>query len=323
MAAGDTARRVTAADIARSLGISRATVGFVLNDTPGQTISARTRERVLAEARRLGYRPHSAARALATGQTRIILLVLPDWPIEYSLGTHLDEASLTLDEAGYSLVTWTPHATGRARPLWETLQPDVVMSLVPFTEEQAETIRRSGAEVVTHAANSPALEYSQGPALQVEHLAERGHRKVAFAATSDPRLRELCEQRSALAAATAARLGIRLEQIVVRDEDVARVVQRWRARGVTAVAAYNDTIAALVVGGALRQGIAVPGGLAVIGHDESPIARMMVPSLSTVHVDTAGLGRYVAALALHAATGAPAPQAGPETRARLIARESS
>ena len=49
-------RRVTAADVARSLGISRATVGFVLNNTQGQTISAATRERVLAEAERLSAR---------------------------------------------------------------------------------------------------------------------------------------------------------------------------------------------------------------------------------------------------------------------------
>ena len=62
-------KRVTAADVARSLGLSRATVGFVLNDTPGQTIPPATRERVLTEAARLGYRPHSAARALASGRS--------------------------------------------------------------------------------------------------------------------------------------------------------------------------------------------------------------------------------------------------------------
>src|SRR6187399_2916197 len=62
-------KRVTAADIARSLGISRATVGFVLNETPGQTISAATRDRVLAEAKRLGYRPNNAARA---GRSRLL-----------------------------------------------------------------------------------------------------------------------------------------------------------------------------------------------------------------------------------------------------------
>lgn len=125
-------RRVTASDIARSLGISRATVGFVLNDTPGQTISEATRVRVLDEAKRLGYRPHTAARALASGRTRIVLLVLPDWPLDFRLRRNIEEASLALDEAGYALITYTPHPTGQSRPLWETLQPDVVISMTEF-----------------------------------------------------------------------------------------------------------------------------------------------------------------------------------------------
>ena len=141
-----TAKRVTAADVARSLGISRATVGFVLNDTPGQTISEATRARVLDEAKRLGYRANTAARALASGRSRIILLVLPDWPLDYAMRTHLDEASLALDEAGYALVTMTPHPGGQAQPLWETLRPDVVMGMTPFTVDQLDSIRRSGVE---------------------------------------------------------------------------------------------------------------------------------------------------------------------------------
>ena len=59
-------KRVTAADIARALGISRATVGFVLNSTPGQTISAATRARVLEEARLQGYQPHRACAFLTS-----------------------------------------------------------------------------------------------------------------------------------------------------------------------------------------------------------------------------------------------------------------
>ena len=77
------------------------------------------------EAKRLGYRANTAARALASGRTRIILLVLPDWPLDYSMRSHLAEASLVLDQAGYSLVTMTPHPGGQAQPLWETLRPDV------------------------------------------------------------------------------------------------------------------------------------------------------------------------------------------------------
>jgi DNA-binding LacI/PurR family transcriptional regulator len=317
---------VTAADVARSLGLSRATVGFVLNNTPGQTISAATRDRVLAEAARLGYRPHLAARTLASGQSRIVLLVLPDWPLDYAMRAHLDEASLALDEAGYSLVTMTPHAGGRARPLWETLQPDLVMGMVPFDAEQAELIRASGTPMVSPEITPTLgadLDYDRGPELQVSHLVERGHRRLVFATTGDPRLAALAEERRSLASATAAAAGVDLRVAVVDEHDVARLVAEWVAGGVTAVAAYNDDIAALVVSAAVRSGIDVPRTLAVVGHDDTPIARLMVPALSSIHVDAAGLGRYFAALALHAIEGAPAPVAPPIARAALVVREST
>ncbi len=319
-------RRVTAADIARSLGISRATVGFVLNDTQGQTISAGTRERVLAEAARLGYRPHLAARTLASGQSKIVLLVLPDWPIDYAMRAHIDEASLALDQAGYSLVTMTPHAGGQARPLWETLQPDLVLGMVPFTAEQAAAISASGTPVISpELAPSELgadLEYSRGPQLQIQHLVDRGHARIVFATTDDPRLQSLATDRIALAAATAAQFGLHLQVDILHESTAPALVNEWLSHGITGVAAYNDDIAALVLGAALRQGVNIPDQLAVIGHDDTPLAQRFVPSISTIHLDAAGLGRYFAELALHAIEGRPAPIAAPTTRATLVRRES-
>ena len=59
--------RVTITDVAAASGVSRATVSFVLRDSPGQSISAPTRERVRQAARDLGYVPHGIARALREG----------------------------------------------------------------------------------------------------------------------------------------------------------------------------------------------------------------------------------------------------------------
>jgi DNA-binding LacI/PurR family transcriptional regulator len=200
-----------------------------------------------------------------------------------------------------------------------------------------DVIERSGAKVVTSLESDPdsdpdsdsdsdsdrdePLGYSRGPELQVRHLVERGHRRLAFAGTADPRLSGLADQRAALAMATAADAGVEFE--VARPAPAADAARDWIERGVTGIVAYNDDIAASIVGAARRQGLDVPGALAVVGHDDAPIAKLMVPSLTTVHVDTAGLGRYFAALALHAATGSPGPTAGPETRATLVVRESA
>jgi DNA-binding LacI/PurR family transcriptional regulator len=328
----ETLKRVTAADVARALGISRATVGFVLNNTPGQTISPATRERVLAEAKRLGYRPHTAARALRSGQSRIVLLILPEWPMDYSMRTHLDEASLVLDRAGYSLVTMTPHPGGQAQPLWETLRPDVVLGMAPLPRKTVSDIRDSGVQhviavVLEDEAEAAAddLRYIEGPRIQVEHLLERGRTTLAFAGSADPRIEDLVRTRRALAGRT---LLERTGSGFAADADIdpinaAQVVEAWLAHGIDGVVAYNDDIAALVAGAVIRSGHAVPGDVAVIGHDDSPLASLFVPSLTSVRIDTAGLGRYVAELALSAVIDTPKPEAGPETEAQLVIREST
>lgn len=324
-------KRVTAADVARSLGLSRATVGFVLNDTVGQTIPEATRERVKAEAARLGYRPHNAARALASGHSNIVLLVVPDWPYGHSLRAHLDEASLALDQAGYSLVTMTPHPGGQARPLWETLNPDVVMSMAPLPPELVKQLRRAGvphvitAEPTTRTADDPG--YTAGPRLQVEHLLERGRSRLAFAGSADGRLAGLVEERRSFAEQTHLRLtGTPL--VAAADVDassVATAVDAWLAAGVDGVIAYNDEVAALVAGAALRAGVGVGGGgrLAVIGHDDSPLAELFVPSLTSVHVDITGLGRGLAALALSAVNDTPPPAITSDTEVHIVQREST
>lgn len=331
MALPTTTKRVTAADVARSLGLSRATVGFVLNDTPGQTIPEATRARVLAEARRLGYRANTAARALATGRSRIILLVLPDWPLDYSMRSHLDEASLALDEAGYSLVTMTPHPGGQAQPLWETLRPEVVIGMTPFDAERLEDIRASGVRHVIppvpagEIGASAELGFADGPRLQVEHLLHTGRTRLAFAATPDPRVTDLVAERRELASRTLrdhSGAGFHADA-AVSPADAQQVVHDWHTRGIDGVVAYNDDIAALVLGAALRMGVDVPRDLGIIGHDDTPVASLLVPSLSSVRIDTAGLGRYLAELALSAANDAAPPTAGPEADAILIRRETT
>ena len=69
-------KRVTSHDVAKLAGVSRTTVSFVLNGVRTAQISEKTKQRVLDAAQHLGYRPHAAARSLATSQTHTIGLVL-------------------------------------------------------------------------------------------------------------------------------------------------------------------------------------------------------------------------------------------------------
>jgi DNA-binding LacI/PurR family transcriptional regulator len=325
---GGTTRRVTAADIAQAVGVSRATVGFVLNNTPGQKISEGTRERVLAAAARLGYRPHRAAQTLARGNSRIVLFVLPDWPLEHNMRRYLDEAAHVLDEAGYSMITYTRHPGDRSRPLWESLDADVAVGFLAFDADTVTSLRAAG---VTNIYPDPSVPVpmpgiTAGTALQVEHLFGLGHRRLAFAASPDLRLTALNEQRLSAARQAAERLGLgKVEAGTLdhRDGSALAAVRAWHDAGVTGVVAYNDDVAAAVAGAALRRGLTVPGDISIVGHDDSPLATLFVPALTSVRMNSAGLGRYVAQEALHLADGRPAPRGAADVSVDLVAREST
>ncbi|WP_234407380.1 substrate-binding domain-containing protein [Microterricola viridarii] len=201
------------------------------------------------------------------------------------------------------------------------------MSMTQFSPEQIESIRAAGISRLIPDPDSHDGEYLEpGPALQIEHLYGLGHRRIAFAGSRDPRVADLVEARRAHANDAAASLGI--SPLLTADVDqlstgLPRLIRDWLSDGVTGVAAYNDDIAATIVGTALRMGIQVPGELSVIGHDDAPIALMFEPQLSTVRVDIVGLGRYFAALAISAINGTPAPSPGPAAAVEVIARTST
>jgi DNA-binding LacI/PurR family transcriptional regulator len=243
--------------------------------------------------------------------------------------THLDEASLVLDRSGYALVTMTPHPDGHAAPLWDTLEPDVILSLTPVSDEQFAMIEATGAVALIPgrgtATISQGLRIGEGPQVQIEHLLQRGRSAIAFAGPADPRVRGLADERLALAdRVLTERTGTGVvARALISETDAAATVQAWVHDGVDAVVAYNDDVAALVLSAALRHGIRVPEKLAVIGHDDTPLSRAIVPALSTVRVDAGGLGRYLAALALSAARGTDLPDAGPSAEVLLIPRETT
>src|SRR6185436_13274566 len=99
-------RRPTIADVARRAGVSATAVSFAVNDRPG--VSPETRERILAVARELGWRPSASARALTEARTRAIGLVLARDPGQLELDAFfvrfLSGLERTLSPADYALL---------------------------------------------------------------------------------------------------------------------------------------------------------------------------------------------------------------------------
>src|SRR5690349_4701766 len=98
---GKGSRRVTSVDVARASGVSRATVSYVLNNDARQSIPLETRERVLKAVKELGYSPFSPARILSTGQSNLVLAVLPFEQVDPELARILKALGTKLAAHGF------------------------------------------------------------------------------------------------------------------------------------------------------------------------------------------------------------------------------
>ncbi|WP_433306826.1 LacI family DNA-binding transcriptional regulator [Actinoplanes sp. CA-030573] len=303
-------RRATLKDVAAASGVSRATVSFVLNETPNQTISTATRERVLRTVRDLGYVPHGIARALREGASRIVVL-----HIESGIGGNYSRSFIQgldheLTAHGHVLLVRPGAPTGTAaKQILDAIRPRAVLSFAEICrtgDEPGDDDRPDG--LAAHAG------------LQIRHLASRGHTRIALATPADPlpgdvRLR-ICGR-----AAAAAGLPPPVCFPVPRSRSAAvAALAAFRAvfPEVTAIAGHDDETALRTLAAMADLGLSAPADLAVIGFDDTEHGAFATPALTTVQIDGEGHGRRAARAALGLEIDGVPPG-----RARLIVRDST
>lgn len=135
-------------DVARRAGISRATVSYVLNEVPNQSIPAQTRRRVLLAARELGYTVDPVP--LGVQPSRVVLL----FGVESCLGS-LAEVAETTGVLGLATVVWC--GDGDVTDLVTGLRPAVAICPVALSRSIAEAFRRHGIPLVNGTADGRGL----------------------------------------------------------------------------------------------------------------------------------------------------------------------
>jgi len=305
-------RRATLRDVAAASGVSRATVSFVLNENPNQTISAATRERVRQVARELGYVPHGIAKALREGSSRIVVLYI-DTDLD---GNYSRSYIRGLDEelAAHGHVLLVRHGRADTRSTQQILDAINPRAVLRFAE----------VYLTGHEFEDQGGGWNDGlaahAALQIRYLAERGHTRIAMALPEDPPLGQI---RLRFVRQTAESLGLAPPETVVvpRPRPAgADAVRAFRAEHpyVSAVAGYDDDVALRTLTALHDLALVAPGDLAVIGFDDTEYGALSTPALTTVRIDAEAHGRLAArtALGLDAAGLAPVP-------GRVIVRESA
>ncbi|MFE3036605.1 LacI family DNA-binding transcriptional regulator [Streptomyces canus] len=289
---------MTSADVAREAKVSRATVSYVLNDSPHQKIPEGTRRRVREAAVRLGYAPSAAARSLRKGRSDIVLGLLPDWPIEHVLGRLVQQLTNAL--AQHDLTFLVHSAAHPARPLrevWKALTPAAVLALDAFPQAEAGAMRAAGIEVVMAVHGSarggrgaPLVSDEPIGVAQARYLTA-AHRRLGYAYPDLAGLGVLASPRLDGVRRVCAELGLPepdVRTVPVDPDGAVEAVKAWLTADppVTGVCAFNDDVAMAVLAALRSLGLRAPRDLAVIGVDDIRSAALAQPPLTTVVRDT-------------------------------------
>jgi DNA-binding LacI/PurR family transcriptional regulator len=323
----------TQADVAALAGVSSQTVSRVANNRTN--VDEETRERVLSAMRQLGYRPNTAARALATGKFRMIGV------ISFALNAHgnartLQAISSAAQDSGYSVNVIAVRAPtgGAVREAFSALAAQAVDGIVLI---EAQILDRPdldlphGVPVVIADGDLhqrfPSVDNNQalGARAATEHMLGLGHETVWHLAgpqDSYSAQRRLAAWRAALEAAGAV-----IPPVSHGDWSAQSGYEAGRSLAarpeVTAVFAANDHMALGLMRALAEAGRAVPRDVSVIGFDDVAESGCFQPPLTTVHQDFEEVGRRCVALLLDEIAGCAAPGAVSTIPMRLVLRDST
>ena len=304
MATTNRPRRVTIDDVARSAGVSRQTVSRAINDKP--EIDPATRQRILAAAQQMGYRPSRFARGMVRQSTTTLGLVIADVlnPFFPEVVAGVLEAA---DARGWQVVIYTTGSqTGREQRIAQTVA-DHVDACVAFLLDSAAIARvaESGIPFVLLGnedrpvqAATVRIDFAAGIRQAFDHLLAHGHRRIAMIDDRDRAESGTNDVRGTLFTEVAAEFALPVEphwrQLAGNSvQGGAAAMERLleTAPEVTAVVSYNDMIAIGAMRHALARGRAVPGELAFVGFDGLALGELVDPPLTTLSIDKRRLGQ--------------------------------
>lgn len=285
-------------DVAREAGVSRATVSYVLNGRRDVRVSDTTRRRVLDVARRIGYVGSPAARALRNGRGDVVLLLLPDWEVTGQLELLLGHVGQLVGQHGlvclrYEGAQWQ----GSLNTVLARISAACVVTFDPLSEDDARALQSAGVPEV----HTGILDYPGSPhtttigqaaivAAQVDHLLNQGYRRLAYMAMDEPRGRKFVDARVAAFDEICRARGIPDALITMADQNLESIISALSGWVTTSpeplgVAAWNDLAGLGILSAAAKLSIRVPHDLGVIGGDDTLVAALTNPSLSSVRFD--------------------------------------
>jgi LacI family gluconate utilization system Gnt-I transcriptional repressor len=334
-------KRATLKDVARRAGVGLITASRVLREP--DKVSPALKVRILAAIDELGYVANQVASGLASGASRVVPVLIPTLAhsvyVPFLNGVHTE-----LDRHHYEVLLGTTeyHEQTEAQ-LVETFLGWFPAGLLiagvdhtPITRRRLARAVELGMPVVEFMElTDDPLDINVGFAHQAvgaavaEYFVRQGYKHIAYAgaqATHDHRSARRVEGfRAALAARRLpSHYDLRSEEtfsMALGGRLLAKLLENYPQ--IEAVFFANDDLAAGAVLEARRRGISIPEGLAVMGFNDLEISSAMLPPISTVNVDQAGMGRIAAQLLVEKLGGRSPAEKRVDTGFRIIERETT
>jgi DNA-binding LacI/PurR family transcriptional regulator len=326
---------VTSGDVARLAQVSQSAVSRTFS--PGASVSPDMRARVLAAAETLGYRPNALARAMISGRSRLIAILVAYLDNQF-YPVLIEQLARALQERGYQILLFMTDPGDQDGVVQRMLQfqvEGIIMASATLSSTLASECAKTGTPVLLLNRYVPAPMTSsvtsdnlEGGRLIAHFLADGGHRRIAFIAGQEDS--STSRDREAGFCRGLAERGLPLFARAVGGYTfagaaaAARALFSARARRPDAVFVANDHMAFAVMD-VLRGeiGLKIPADVSVVGYDDVPEAGWGGYELTTVSQSSAEMVRATVEILMEQITAQRVAGRAAITPARLVVRASA
>lgn len=333
-------RPVSLKFLAEHLGLSRATISVVLNDSPvARSIPQKTRERVLRAAEKFNYHPNFFARYLNKKRSFLIGVISPDLAEGYDSALLAGIQSELLASGFLHFVAshqWRDDLIEKLPGmLIERGAEGLIFVNTQLTKRLSVPAVTIGGRRSLAGVTNIILDNDEGVRLALEHLVDLGHRRIAFfkghAGSIDTELRwkAIMRHTERLGIRINTKLTLQLERLtgtaVSAIEEGCYAAQKLleRSTDFTALLAFNDMSAIGATMAFREAGMSIPKRVSVVGFDDVIAAATAYPPLTTIRQPLRSMGEIAATRILERLNHNALPAQKIEVKPELVVRTSS
>jgi LacI family transcriptional regulator len=332
--------RITLREVAEAAGVHAGTASRALNPETRGLVNEATAARVLRAADELGYRPNPIARGLKTNRSYTVGVLIPDLmnPLFPPIVRGIQDR---LEHAGYTpLIANTDNDPERERIDFERLRARQVDGFIAATARRDDDLLIDVAVIGTpvvlvnrrlEQASLPAVvgDDRGGVRLAIEHLADLGHRRIAYLAGPQHVSTGYLRYEGFVEAMRDRGLSLDPDLTLFGDAfteaEGMRLCRKLLDRRMppTAIVAGNDLVALGCYDVFEERGIRCPDQISVVGFNDMPFADRFDPPLTTIRIPHYEIGARAADLLLELQGNAHATASQIQLPAELVVRGST